>query len=396
MYRHRKFNPEEYQRFKESHRFYHSYMHRMHHMKQYRHRDFALSHKSLKFLRPVFLLLIILLIYMLIYFPVNKILTFLLGLFIIGHLVHFVWISHLEKRIFKPILQLHDGVKEIAKGNYNVRIDNNACNEIGFLIESFNIMAEKLKENENLKQEYEENRKALIANISHDLKTPITAIQGYIEAIQDGIVTSPEKMAQYLEIINNNTVYINHLIDDLFLFSKLDMHQLEFKMESVPIKAYMHDLMTEFSFELQERGFEFHYTDDMAEKYNVVIDRKRIYQVIRNIIGNAIKYGPPGALRLETRLYKSEGFSYLTIRDNGPGIPEDKLPRIFDRFYRVDSERTKDLMSTGLGLSIAKELVEAHGGKVLVESVVGEGSCFTLAIPLSTEKGSGHEAYSDN
>lgn len=392
MYRRGKMSPEEYQRLREAHRFYHSYMHRMHH---YRHRDFALSHRSLKFLRPVFLLSIILLIYMMVYFPVNKVLTFLLGLFIIGHLVHFVWISHLEKRIFKPISQLHEGVKEIAKGNYNVRINNVAFNEIGFLIESFNVMAEKLKENENLKQEYEENRKALIANISHDLKTPITAIQGYIEAIQDGIVNSPEKMTQYLEIINKNTAYINHLIDDLFLFSKLDMHQLDFKMESVPIKAFMHDLMTEFNFELQERGFEFHYTDDMVESYNVLIDRKRIYQAIRNIIGNAIRYGPLESLRLETRLYKKEGFSNLDIRDNGPGIPEDKLPRIFDRFYRVDSERTKDLMSTGLGLAIAKELVEAHGGKILVESVVGEGSCFTLSIPLS-EKGSGHEAYSDN
>jgi len=247
-------------------------------------------------------------------------------------------------------------------------------------------MAGKLHENETLKQEYEENRKTLIANISHDLKTPIAAIQGYIEAIQDGVVTSPEKMNQYLQIISKNTVYINRLIDDLFLFSKLDMHQLEFQMESLPIRAFMADLMTEFNFELQEKGLSFQYSDETEEDYRVFLDRKRIHQAIRNIIGNAVKYSSPASLRLETRLYKKEEFICLDIRDNGPGIQADKLHKIFDRFYRIDSERTKDLMSTGLGLSIAKELINAHSGKILVESVVDEGSCFTLALPIHTEE----------
>ncbi|UWG99297.1 HAMP domain-containing histidine kinase [Dehalobacter sp. DCM] len=303
--------------------------------------------------------------------------------------------THLEKRIFKPISRLQEGVIEIARGNYQVKIEHNVCNEIGFLMDSFNHMAAKLRENEIREQEYEENRKALIANISHDLKTPITAIQGYMEAIEDGVAMSPEKTAQYLQVIRKNTEYLNRLIDDLFLFAKLDMQQVEFRMETLPVGAYMADLMAEFSFEFQEKGFGFHYTNQMTEDDYLDFDRKRVYQAIRNIIGNAIKYGPQAGLKLDTRLYKQNGYVCLEITDNVPGIPADQLPRIFERFYRIDAERTKDLMSTGLGLSIAKELIEAHGGRITATSAIGEGSCFTLMLPLSDKKEPEDEAYSN-
>ncbi|SHK54887.1 sensor histidine kinase [Desulforamulus aeronauticus] len=382
MNRHERFHRDHYHRFR--HEFYCSHKYRMRHNDW--HRDFHRSHRALKFLRPVFLLLIILLIYLMFKFPINKVLTFLFGVFILSQIVQLVWITHLEKRIFKPISQLHNGVKEIAKGNFDVTINNTTFNEIGFLIDSFNEMAAKLQENEILKREYEENWKMLIANISHDLKTPITSIGGYIDAIHEGVVTSPEKMDQYLQVIRKNTIYINHLIDDLFLFSKLAMHQLDFQMESISIKPFMEDLMAEFSFEFQEKGFDFCYTDDLEENYPVLMDRQRIYQVIHNIIGNSVKYGPAASLGLKTRLYRKEALICLDIQDNGPGIPEDKISKIFDRFYRIDSERTKDLMSTGLGLSIAKELMEAHGGKIQVTSVLGEGSCFTLILPIDNEE----------
>jgi len=371
------------QKFESLHEFLHSNSHFMH---RYRRRDLKMSHRSLKFLRPVFFLVIILLLYLLFRFPINKILTFLFGLFILTQIFFLIWLTHLEKRVYKPILRLQEGVKEIARGNYHVKIDNTTYNEIGFLIDSFNDMSAKLLENESLKQAYEENRKTLIANISHDLKTPITTIQGYIEAIQDGVVTSPEKISQYLQIIQKNTEFINRLIDDLFLFSKLDLHQLEFKMEIVPVKAFMADLMAEFSFDFQEKGWQFSYTDLTGMDYSLKMDRKRIYQAIRNIIGNAVKYGPQENLQLQTCLYEKERFICLDIRDNGPGIPQDKLSKIFDRFYRIDPERTKDLTSTGLGLSIAKELIEAHGGRISVQSVVGQGSCFTLMLPLLKEE----------
>ncbi len=377
-------------RLKHEHKFHsvHDILHsNKHYMHRYHSREVNLSHKSILFLRPVFFLVIIFLLYLIFRFPINKILTFLLGIFIVTQIFFIIWMTHLEKRIYKPLLQLQEGVKAIAKGNYNVKIDNTTYNEIGFLIDSFNDMSVRLQENEALKLAYEENRKMLIANISHDLKTPISAIEGYIEAIQEGVVTSPEKLEQYLHIISKNADYINRLIDDLFLYSKLDMNQLEFQRENLPIHAFMEDLMAEFSFEFKEKGLKFQYTDLTGKDEIVSIDRKRIHQAIRNIISNAVKYGPRKNLSLQTSLYKKGELICLDIRDNGPGIPEDKLPKIFDRFYRIDSERTKDLLSTGLGLSIAKELVEAHGGSIQVDSTVGEGTCFTVMLPGLTGGG---------
>jgi signal transduction histidine kinase len=292
----------------------------------------------------------------------------------------FLW--RLEKKIFQPMDQLKDAVDEIAKGNYDVKVDCEITNEFGVLIHSFNEMAEKLQQSEKIKLTYEENRKDLIANISHDLKTPIASIQGYIEAILDGVVSSPEKNSKYLKIIHHNTIYINKLIDDLFLFSQLDMEKLDFQYQEVQIRSYMDDLMEEFQYELEERQVQFKYIDRMESNHIIHLDRKRIQQAIRNIIGNAVKYGNEECVDVCVELSMQNDFAHIQIKDNGPGIPEDRLPYIFDRFYRIDLERTKDLMSTGLGLAIAKELVESHGGKIIVSSIEGQGSDFTIMLPV--------------
>ena len=144
----------------------------------------------------------------------------------------------------------------------------------------------------------------------------------------------------------------------------------------------MADLMEEFNFVLKEKDIKFRFEDNLLEELEVNIDRKRIYQVIRNIIGNAMKYGNQQEPVIEVELGNDNSYVNIEIKDNGPGIPEDKLSHIFDRFYRIDSERTKDLMSTGLGLAIAKEMVEAHGGKIHVNSIIGEGSNFTIQLPI--------------
>lgn len=282
----------------------------------------------------------------------------------------------------KPIEKLKDGVEQIARGNYDVKIDNDIYNEIGILIYDFNKMAETLKKSEEMKLEYEENRKALIANISHDLKTPITSINGYIEALVDGVITNPDKVNSYLKVIHNNTTYMNNLIDDLFLFSKLDMQKLDFNFEKVKIKPFMADLMEEFNFVLKEKEIKFEFEDKLLEELEVNIDGKRIYQVVRNVIGNAVRYGNHKEPIIEVKLYNDDIYVNIGVKDNGPGIPEDKLPYIFNRFYRIDAERTKNFMSTGLGLAIAKEMIGAHGGKIYANSTVGNGSTFTIQIPI--------------
>ena len=244
-------------------------------------------------------------------------------------------------------------------------------------------MAMKLQYSEHIKSEYEENRKTLLANISHDLKTPITSIQGYIEVILEENSISKENKSKYLQTIYKNTVYVNKLIDDLFLFSKLDMDKLDFTFENLEISCFMNDLMEEFKFELEDKGYKFTYTDKVENKCFINIDSKRIYQVFRNIIGNSVRYGPENGLSIKIKMYKKEEFIYIDIFDNGVGIPKDKLPYIFDSFYRIDNERPKDFISTGLGLAITKELVEAHGGTINATSTEKEGTCITIILPVA-------------
>ncbi|GKU24641.1 sensor histidine kinase [Clostridium folliculivorans] len=349
----------------------------------YRHsNEFQRYRNHIKYTRP-FIVVFNLIIWFLIFrFLGIKTLSIIFALLVsIGGLVEFFFLANLEKRIFKPINQLKVGVEEVAKGNYDIKVDCEIENEIGVLVKSFNEMVNRLKEGEVLKQQYEENRKSLIANISHDLKTPITSIQGYIETMADRNDIPVETVNKYHQIIYNNAAYMNKLIDDLFLFSKLDMQKLEFDFQNISIKDFMADLMEEFNFELEDRSIAFEYEDKLSRKLDFNIDLKRIHQVFRNIIGNAIKYGDEKNLKINVKLYEKNNFIQIDIVDNGSGIPADKLPYIFDRFYRIDYARTKNLMSTGLGLAISKELVEAHGGKIKVRSREGEGTCFTIVIP---------------
>ncbi|SPF53215.1 Signal transduction histidine kinase [Candidatus Desulfosporosinus infrequens] len=353
---------------------------------QRKHREFNQYHRSLRVFRPLSIIFNLIILYLLFrWVGIRSIGLFFAVFIIIKELVQFIFLRRLERRVFKPLHMFKNGLEEIARGNYNVQIESEgtcALGFIGLLVDSFNEMAQKLQASEKLKSEYEENRKTLIANISHDLKTPISSVQGYIEAILDGVVISPEKVDKYLRTIYQNTVYVDKLIDDLFLFSKLDLQKLEFDFENIPIRSFMADLMEEFKFELEERMIKFQYFNKMEGDCLIRVDRKRIYQAFKNIIGNAVKYGSNQDLTIKVEMDRQDDLIGIYIEDNGPGIPKDKLPYIFDRFYRIDNERTKDLMSTGLGLAIAKELVQAHGGSIEVTSTENEGSRFTITLPV--------------
>jgi signal transduction histidine kinase len=288
-----------------------------------------------------------------------------------------------------PIEQLKLGFDEIAQGNYTVKIDCSTPNDLGLLIFSFNEMAQKLHQGEQLQSEYEENRKTLIANISHDLKTPITAIQGYIEALLEEKINK-EDTAKYLKTIHHNTAYINKLIDDLFLFSKLDLQKLDFSYELVQIGAFMNDFMEEYKFDLEEKGICFQFDTELNQDFPVKLDGKRFHQAFNNIISNAVKHGRDTDLSIHIKMFQQNEFICLIIKDNGCGIPADKLPHIFDRFYRIDTERTKDYVCTGLGLAIAKELIEAHGGNITADSTENEGTSFTIMLPIASDKKDGN------
>jgi signal transduction histidine kinase len=352
-----------------------------HHFHQHQ-REFLRYHRYFRYARPVVLVFNVTILYLLFRWAgIKGIGMFFAVLIVVKEIAVFTFLMRLEKRIITPIQELRQGVDQIARGNYGVRVECHFPNDLGLLIISFNEMAHKLQQAEQMKAEYEENRKTLVTNISHDLKTPITAIQGYIEALMEGEALPSEKREKYLKTIHHNVSYLNHLIDDLFLFSKLDLQKLEFNFVDVDIRGYLRDLMEEYQLEFEGLKVELSVSDTLADAPRVELDGKRIYQAINNIMRNAVGHGPEQGLRLQVKLYRQQNWIALDIRDNGPGIPQDKLPHIFERFYRIDSERTKNFESTGLGLAITRELVQAHGGEVSVESREGEGTCFTIMLP---------------
>lgn len=358
---------------------FHDHVHR-------HHREFMQYHRWFRYARPAVVLFNLIILYLLFSWAGIKAAGVCFAvLIVIKEIVQFIFLLRLEKRIITPIEELRQGVDEIAGGNYDVRVECKIPNDLGLLIASFNEMARKLQQGEKMKAEYEENRKTLIANISHDLKTPITSIQGYIEALLEDSSRSLEKREKYLKIIHHNVDYLNRLIDDLFLFSKLDMQKLDFHFERVCIRKYLADLMEEYQLEMGDRQIQFGFNDVLMGNPYVSLDAKRFYQAINNIIRNAVGHGPDQGLSLRVKLYRHDDWIAIDIEDNGPGIAEDKLPYIFDRFYRIDTERAKDYKGTGLGLAITKELIRAHAGEVAVTSRKDEGTCFTIMLPESLE-----------
>lgn len=311
--------------------------------------------------------------------------SFLAILATVGTLYEILFLMRIKDRILLPVDRLRKGVRSITAGQYDVSVENESASEVSSLITAFNQMAQKLQENERLKIEYENNRKALISNISHDLKTPMTSIQGYLEAITADAGMPADRQARYLKIIQSNSAYMNRLIDDLFLFSTLDLQKLEFHFAPVSIRPFLRDMMEEFRLDLEERGALFRYEDALDREYTVDLDPKRFHQILRNLIGNAVKYGPKQGLVVRVKAYVIEENLRLAVKDNGQGIPAKDLPHLFERFYRADPERTKDFSSTGLGLAIAQELAQAHGGKITVASEINAGSCFTVSIPCRAQ-----------
>jgi len=286
----------------------------------------------------------------------------------------------LSKQIVNPLIRLKNAALQIREGNYNFHLHTNSKDEIGELFQSFESARKQLQKSEETKRKFEQNRNELISNISHDLKTPITTIKGYVEGVMDGVPKSKEKQDKYLQTIHQNAVHMESLIEDLFLLSKFDLDQSLYQFENINIKDYLADSYEELRFNLEEKGIRLDFETSYNEKIPVKADRQQLKRVILNIINNAINYKNNTNPLIKMILTETEDEAQVEIRDNGKGIPEDVLIKIFDRFYKADKARSDHASGTGLGLYIAQKIILDHNGRIWVKSKTGHGTSifFTL------------------
>ncbi|MBS4211539.1 MULTISPECIES: sensor histidine kinase [Neobacillus] len=288
-----------------------------------------------------------------------------------------------SRSIIKPLFSLKTATEQMGEGNLNVKIDHARQDEIGQLSYEFDKMRKKLKDSIELQLQYEESRKELISNISHDLKTPITAIKGYIEGIQDGVADSQGKMEKYLSTIKRKATDMDQLIDDLFLFSKLDLKKLPFYFEGIEINRFIINFVEEASFDLEEKGIQVNVENRTKNEVKVIADRDKLRRVMTNIINNSVKHMKKSEKNICININEEADFVEIEVRDNGSGIEEQSLPYIFDRFYRVDTSRNKSTGGSGLGLAIAKQIITEHDGDIWVESQIGVGTSIFFTLKKS-------------
>ena len=238
----------------------------------------------------------------------------------------------------------------------------------------------KLKENRDRRNLAEKQNKELIANITHDLKTPITSIRGYVEGIMDGVADTEEKMDRYIKTIYNKANALNALINELTGYSKIDAREITYNFGRISVDEYFGDCASEMIFDLQEQGVKFVYDNRVKKSTAVLADPVQLSKVIHNIISNSVKYKSPERSVIRMRIKDMGEYIQVDVRDNGMGIPKEDTEKIFDRFFRSDVSRNSDKGGNGIGLSIAKKIIEDHGGRIwaTVDGSVGLTIHFTL------------------
>jgi signal transduction histidine kinase len=274
----------------------------------------------------------------------------------------------LAKRISQPILKTIELTKQIAGGKYEVRLEEKSdTTELQLLISSINHLAESLETLEKL-------RKQLTEDVAHELRTPITILQSYLEAMTEGIWDASEER---LRSCYDEVVRIGTLVGDLESLAKLEQDNLKLDKQRMDLRAVIEQVVSTFAAESMNKKLSISVEGSPIE---VLADHSRMKQVVVNLLSNAIKYSGEGC-SITFRLFNHKDGAGFLINDNGIGIPKEELPYIFERFYRADKSRNRMTGGTGIGLTIVKSIVQAHGGRVTVDSEQGKGSTFTVYLP---------------
>lgn len=292
-------------------------------------------------------------------------------------IVMWFWIY---KRILVPLDKMRIATKKIADGNFDYELDEKDFVEIPFLYNDFEKMRIKLKENEEEKILSENAARELVSNISHDLKTPLTAIRGYVEGILDGVASSPQKVRDYLTTIYNKTNDMTKLIDELLYYSRVSGNEFSYNFEKTNVKEFFDNYVKDLYLELDTIKINFSYSANVDVDTVIDIDREQIKRALNNIVANAVKYMDKEDPEIHFRVKETMDAINIRISDNGRGIDEKDLPHIFERFYRSDASRNTKLGGSGIGLSIVKKVIENHEGSVVAISKSGVGTDIDIVL----------------
>lgn len=278
----------------------------------------------------------------------------------------------LAETILRPVRRLTAAVQKLASGDKTQQVPARGRDELAVLGRTFNQMTESLRSSEN-------QRKAMTADIAHELRTPLAVQRATLEALQDGIYPLT---AESLQPVLDQNLLLARLVDDLRTLALADSGELHLRMQPVNLEDLLNGLLEQFRPSAQVRGVEIGLQSaDLAGPVSVLGDPDRLAQVLNNLLGNALRYTPEGG-KISMTLAAAGGKAQIDVHDTGPGIPPESLPKIFDRFYRADPTHSRKEGGSGLGLAIARQLALAHGGELSAANLPQGGACFTLVLPL--------------
>ena len=276
------------------------------------------------------------------------------------------------RSIMNPVAEITEKAQRIASGSYGVQIKTPYRDEIGELADTINEMSNKISQNEKVQTDF-------ISSLSHELRTPLTSIKGACETVMDDPEMPQETRQYFLDMALTESDRMTRIVSDLLVLSRLDNKRTQWKLETFDAAKSVQRLIEVMRVDIDARRHEVTFTAQ-ENIPPLTVDKERVEQVVINILSNSVKYTPEGG-KIDVSVTSAEEKITIRIADNGIGIPEEDLAHVFERFYRVEKSRTSETGGTGLGLAIAKELIEAHGGSISMESSLGKGSAVTIVLP---------------
>jgi signal transduction histidine kinase len=294
----------------------------------------------------------------------------------------------LTRKVFEsiatPLDTLVYGVHQIRDGNLSYRIDYSGKDEFSAVCADFNEMAERLLDMVNRRQKDEENRKELVAGISHDLRTPLTSILTYVEGIEIGLASNPQIERHYLDTIKNKAKDLEHIVRQLFLLSKLDIGEFPMRMKRINIGNWLSDFVDNASEEYGQKGLKVELAEN-AHGAEVLVDSVQLGNVLTNIMENSLRYVDKEQKITRVACRVDSKNAVIALSDNGPGVPGEALDKLFHMFYRGDKARRDVSQGSGLGLAISAKIIERFGGTIKAENISGGGLSVTVTLPIMEE-----------